>query len=411
MSNPFTGASYGGLGATGNMQDFTFLPNGQLVGYTLPGSTPNADADLSYSYVRVSSETGAITPIGPSGIQTFEVGLNQAGVPTVVASDDGFQVQGVTIDENFGGQGIVGFMVGNRPNDPSGFGNPRQNAYFQNIVYAFNPQNGLASGLGTPDRQVRTFGTLQVDDRANGAGTQVVERGFIETGTAGAAALGIRLVLPTGASLNTAVDNSVTPATRVADAFTIQAGGVNFRLEFDAGLVLDFATDADTRYARDGDQFTLTRATGPTTYEFDSGPVVVIDAATLEDGATVRVADSAGTIRTFEFNSNNLLRDANAISVPFTPLPRSPVPSAAQVKAASSAIATALANAVTAASQAEDSGFLATGFATPGQGRVDLVNDSAAAPVVSARASMFLLLVSFAFRFRKTLQVKNWRRQ
>ncbi len=69
----------------------------------------------------------------------------------------------------------------------------------------------------------------------------------------------------------------------------------------DSVPVLTFATDATAgSFPVDGTVFSLTTAAGTQIYELDSGPVLVINAAQVADGATVRLTDSNGVLRIFE---------------------------------------------------------------------------------------------------------------
>ncbi len=104
--------------------------------------------------------------------------IGQNGARTVVDSNDGLNILGSTIQDS-----SRGYFVANRPFDRSigGAGGVGQNAYFQNIIYAFNPTTGRADGLTSPNRGSVTVGNVTFDSRANGAGTQIVERGYIET--------------------------------------------------------------------------------------------------------------------------------------------------------------------------------------------------------------------------------------
>lgn len=375
LVNPFTGSSYGTIGQTANFQDFAFRSNGELFAYNLPnGSVP--DTDNSYSYFRINSETGAVTPLGLSGLQTYHVVVEPDGDRVVVDSNDGFSVEGMAFaNEN------LGFVVGNRPIDRSGPGSLIQNDYFQNIIYAIVPQTGAFTGLTAPNRQVFTFGTVTIDERANGAGTQIRERGYIETGTGTAQPLGNRLVIrdatrvnPNGGSI-TQIDDG--------DAFVLQVGAQQFRVELDSGPVLEFAVNsANGAFPVDGLTFSLVSGGITQVYELETGPVISIDAATLVDGASVTIQDSAGLSRVFEFDSNNSLINRNAIRVAFTPLAPNPAPTPQQVLTASNVIAQSLVAAM------ETAQFGAQGFATPGQGRVDLVGDSLIVPPTVANAGL-----------------------
>ena len=371
LANPFAGGEYGNVGANGNsFRDFAFYPNGELFAYSTPSALVNQDLDISYSYFRINSENGTATNIGLTGIETFHVALNQAGVPTVVDSNDGIRIEAMTFDTTRTVSGdFVGFFVGNRPINHAGNGVLTQNQYFQNIVYAFNPQTGAAfDPNGQPVRQIRTVGTLTFDERADGAGTQIRERGFIETGTGvGGSQVSNQLVVPNATSVNP----NGTGIALINDgaAFAIQMTPVAppFRLELDSGPVLNFVTNPTAgAFATDGLVFSITSPSGTQIYELDSGPVVVIDAALVVDGASVTVQDTAGVTLTFEFNSNGTLSNPNAISVAFS------------AGATSAQLAQLLATAVSNAS------FGTNGFATPGQGRIDFTGDSTAnAPLVA----------------------------
>ncbi len=115
----------------------------------------------------------------------------------------------------------IGFFVGNRPlNRQNAFSARPKNQYFQNIVYAFNPRTGQASGLGSPNRTTRTIGTITIDERADGAGTQIRERGYIETGVGPTGQrignqLAVRdasTVQPNGTSIANIVDGNASPS-------------------------------------------------------------------------------------------------------------------------------------------------------------------------------------------------------
>src|SRR5690606_12306804 len=85
------------------------------------------------------------------------------------------------------------------------------------------------------------------DERANGAGTEVRERGYIETGVGtnpdGTPRLQTsnQLVVPAATTVQA---NGVTvPSLQDGSFFTLQSGAQQFRLELDAGPVLQFNTD------------------------------------------------------------------------------------------------------------------------------------------------------------------------
>ncbi len=365
LANPFTGQSFGNVGpSAGIFNDFAFLPNGELFGYSLPSTLVNQDLDAAYSYFLINSEDGSRTNLGMSGLETFHAALDQMGMRTVVDSDDGLQVEGIAFASN-----TRGYLVGNRPinrNLPiNGVPATVQNAYFQNIIYAFDPQTGAITGLGSPNRQVRTVGTLMIDERADGAGTQIRERGFIETGTGTSQPIGNQLVVPGATRVSS--DGTATPTIDDGDAFVLRAGAQALRIELDSGPIINFTPNPATgAFAIDGTVFSLTSPAGTVVYELDTGATITIDAATVLDGASVTIEDSAGTRRVFEFDSNAARINPAAISVPFV------------VGSSSVVLAQSLAAAISSAD------FLADGFATPGQGRVGLSGESlTVAPTVA----------------------------
>lgn len=366
MVNPFTGQNYGALNNPQvNFQDLAFLPNGEMFAYSINRSdTAAADADDSYHYYRISSEDGSLTRLGLSGMDTFHLIPNpDAGTPgqppfLVEDSDDGFNVRGITFASNF-----QGFAIGNRPFQRaslSGF----DNAYSRNILYLFDPQTGAFTSSPAGDRT-----NLQ---RASGAGTQIRERGYIETGPGtnpdGSTRPSVSNQLVVPAAVRVEPNGTTTPLIADGSVITLQSGVQQFRIELDSGPMLELNTDpASGRFARERDgvqpvRFSLTVGGVNQIYELDSGPVIVINAAQVVDGASVRVTDSAGLQKVFEFNSNGTLNNPSAVSVDFF------------VGQTSVQLAQSLATAVNGA------GMSARGFATPGQGRVDLTGDSTTTP-------------------------------
>ena len=384
INNPFTGEGFGNVGFLNtSFQDFAFRANGELFGYTTPGTIGAADFDDSYGYFRISSEDGSLTQVGTSGLDTFHltVNPNPQNLPfdqfIVVDSDDSFTVQGITFARN-----DLGFAIGNRPVDRQIDPPTRiQNAYFQNILYAFSPTTGAFSGLGAPNRGTFTVGGVTIDERANGAGTQIRERGYIETGVGENPDGSLRprtspqLVVPAA----TVVQNDGFTVPRIIDGsfFTLQSGAQAFRLEMDSGTMLEFQVDpANGIFPREliglnqPVRFSLTAGGVVTTYELDSGPIVVIDSTQVVDGAYVEVTNQAGDTLRFEFNSNGVVNSVGAVGVDF------------QLGQTSDELAQALAAAITASSLG------VSGFATPGQGRVDMTGDSTTTPPVVAGAGL-----------------------
>jgi len=382
INNPFTGQGFGTIGEIDtSFQDFAFRANGELFGYTTPGTVAAADFDDSYAYFRINSENGTLTQIGLSGLETYHLVPNpdfpdpdNPNVPPflVVESNDAFTVQGTTFANN-----SLGFAIGNRPLDRQVAPTNTANAYFQNILYAFSPTTGAFSGLGSPNRGI----VGPFDERAQGAGTQIRERGYIETGVGRNADGTLRprtspqLVVPAA----TRVQNDGFTVPQIVDGsfFTLQSGAQAFRLEMDSGTMLQFQVDpVNGIFPREliglnqPVRFSLTAGGVTTTYELDSGPVVVIDSTQVVDGANVRITNAAGASLLFEFNSNGILNNIGAISVDFV---------AGQTN---NQLAQALAAAISGSSLG------VSGFATPGQGRVDLTGDSTTTPPVIAGSGL-----------------------
>src|SRR5690606_18169390 len=170
IANPFTGRDFGRIGDLNiSFQDLAFRANGELFGFSMPGSIGAGDFDDSYAYFRINSETGALTNVGTTGLQTFhaEVNPDPQNLPfdafVVVNSNDAFQVFGTTFFDN-----SLGFAIGNRPiNRDIGAG--QRNDYYQNILYGFSPQTGqFINAPGVPNRGTVTIGGVQIDERANG---------------------------------------------------------------------------------------------------------------------------------------------------------------------------------------------------------------------------------------------------
>lgn len=362
ITNPFTGENYGSVGLNNqDFADFAFLPNGELFSYNrdvINGNPPNDDGVL---YQRISSETGAATVVGTTGLETFEIVITDDG-PEVVESDEGVHPEAITFRDNG-----LGFFVGNRVPAPGP-------DYLENIVYQFDPQTGEPFSGAVGDRVVRTITVggeqVTIDERANGAGTQVRERGYIETGILDSAGNPLN---PNTVARNQFV---VTEATQVStqgvttpllrdqvDTFTIfDVNGTPFTFELDSGPEFTFQHDDEADFAiRDGDQFSVTSTGGTTVYEFNTGPVLTMEADQLVDGNSVTLTDRSGVERTFEFDSNGAVADG-AIAVPLQGLNGARLTDAELVDNLASAI-----------SQAD---FAIEADATTSLGRISFTGDS-----------------------------------
>lgn len=374
MVNPFTGENFGRLGdPVRGYQDLLMRSSGEMFAFSDPGSIDAGDFDASYAYYRFNQEDGANIQVGTSGLETYHLVENpdfdpeqEGSLPFLVArSNDGFQVLATTAQSN-----TLGFAVGNRP-----FQRPQlttaNNLYFQNILYGFDPRTGEFNGMGSPDRGIEG----PFDSRAQGAGTQVRERGYIETGVDNQPIqVGSQLAVPAA----TGFDAAGNPSLEIPDGtfFHLQAGTQQFRMEFDSGPMLRLTTDPSAgRFVREsigGEpvRFSLTSGGVTRVYELDTGPVIVLDASQIVDGAAVTITDATGAARQFEFDSSGTLFNPSAVRVEFTP------------GQSSAALAAALAAAI------NQTDFAASGHAVAGQGRVDLSGDATATPPQVAGAGL-----------------------
>jgi hypothetical protein len=295
MVNPFTGSVTNTVGRFNfDVQDIAMRFNGTLRAYDIPFTNANVDLDTLADYIDINPGTAAAADIGDLGIQTFRT--DAAGA--VQDANVGIFVEAITFTE-IGGQ-ERGYLVGNRPVTPGP-------AYFSNILYEFDENSGAATGAPAANRADTA--------RVQGAGTDIRERGYIETNPVG---LSVSRQMETAEATRVDPDGSTT--TLIADGRRFQIAtpsGTNLTFEMNTGPEYTFTYDpASGRNVRDGDRFEVNGQI----YEFDTGPVVVINAATgaaLGAGSTVRIVDNFNVIRTFEFTQTGATSSGN-IPVLFT---------------------------------------------------------------------------------------------
>ena len=135
MANPFNGQNFGTVGTINpDIRDFAVTPNGEFFGYS------TAFTDLGWEYIRISSEDGSITSLGPTNLQTFQEDFDANGNIVVNQSDTGLRVEAVDFrDSDFG------FFVANR-SDPSPGESVRGPDYTENILYIFDAATGELLG-------------------------------------------------------------------------------------------------------------------------------------------------------------------------------------------------------------------------------------------------------------------------
>jgi GEVED domain/Dockerin type I domain/Bacterial pre-peptidase C-terminal domain len=382
--NPFTGETKAQLGRVPrDLGDIAIRDNGSLNAFdrALERRNANNNQDTEVEYLSIDTGTGATNIIGTTGMVTNHLEFN-AGTPSAVASNDGFNPEAITFSVIGGDE--RGFMVGNRPTPP-GFEqsytvfpgddtfdwdtffrtNPGQSrpgpSYFTNVLYEFNENTGVPTSDPAGDKQ-----NLAV---AAGAGTAIRERGYIETLPAAGQAATLLVAREV-----TTTRPGQTPLFVIRDGDSFQlvdSSGFAVGFEFDLGPeVLVNYDPANGRFVRDGMTFSL----DGTTYEFDTGSVVVISAlngSQVLDSSTVRIRNLAGVERIFEFDLNGQVVGGSNIPVRIT---------AASTQAQ---IAQALASAINATAS-----FGVTASVNPNSNRVSLGNASTTQPATVTGAGI-----------------------
>lgn len=267
--NPFTGENYGTIGNFGDeIRDIAFTANGELFAYT--GYDDRPAGDTTWTYNRIDTATGQLSaPLSVgAGIETFH-DLNVEAPPAQQildqASDDGIEVEGITIRARFGTE--TGFFIGNRPTAQQGL------TYTQNILYAFNEETGDATGP-----------VFDLTLAGSGAGTDRREIGAIDTS------------IPIG--------NQDTQLG-IANATANNANGLPVARLFD------------------GDTFSLTNGTETETFELNQGftilaasPADALTGATLPNAAIPIATDT--TLDPASILNNTLLTVETPGNAPVT---------------------------------------------------------------------------------------------
>ncbi|MDA1178400.1 MAG: NF038122 family metalloprotease, partial [Planctomycetota bacterium] len=160
-----------------------------------------------------------------------------------------------------------------------------------NIMYRFDSETGKAlGGVRAEDDLLPTRGLH--------AGTDIIELGILRTTSGGRA--NSMMAVPRGPD--------IVDGTKVVIA---KAGGTpaTVEFEFDSGMVYRFRTDPNSgQHVRDGDTFQVSGLQ----YEFDTGPVLVLNSAgSVADGQTLTLTDARGVTRIFEFDQGNGVTSGN----------------------------------------------------------------------------------------------------
>ncbi|MCA9173617.1 MAG: pre-peptidase C-terminal domain-containing protein [Planctomycetales bacterium] len=335
--NPFTGATLVNLGNVGReIADIDFRNDQTLVALTKDLTDVIFEDAEAGNYLTID-DTGAANPLGTlvadDGIQTFELDLTSP--PNPVRSNlfnnarigDGIHFEAIEVG-TFNNAGEIGLAVGNRPcfsidtvtrlcNSTDDYRRPPGIPTNYNILYQFDPQTGVAFSSPAPDRTSTNL--------VSGAGTQIVERGFLNTDASlGSATSNTKLVI-------TAEPTILDPGTiiNIADeqvTFTVDPGplapsdvfqlvsGPEIQLTMLPGTPNPLSTTEVPSIFMDGWIFNI----DGTDYEIDTGGVLVIerDARFIEDGDLFVLTDLDGASQTFEFDKNNNVQTPGAIAVP-----------------------------------------------------------------------------------------------
>src|SRR5690606_16814172 len=141
---------------------------------------------------------------------------------------------------------------------------------------------GEATSAPAANRAPFTIGDVTIDPRNRGAGTDVRERGYIDTNFAVGAPNSINFI----AATRVLSDGTSNWLVSDGDGFSFRdANQTLYRFEFNSGPDFRMRYDDDSGiFVRDGDQFTLNGVT----YEFETGgAITATSGANVIDGARV----------------------------------------------------------------------------------------------------------------------------
>lgn len=351
-----------------DIEDIAFRPNGQLRAFDRAVlGNQGGDLDDFIDYIDINTGTGQFTVIGNTDLQTFHREFDNANPPQAVAvdSNDGVNPEAITFAMIAGQE--HGFFVGNRPTPPGvtpsyfgppaalpNVGNTRPGpAYFSNVLFEFDEATGTVIGAQKTGAQLFT-----------GAGTDIQERGYIETRDLS----GNQATLLVAREVTGSDAGQTTFLIRDGQRFTlVDRTGIplNLVFEFDLGPEARVNYDpAAGQGIRDGMTFSIDGIS----YEIDTGSVIVVDALSgnqLADGSTVRLRSPGGGEQIYEFDSDGVLSGAGNIAVPFV------------AADSQSQLTRALANAINL-----DSGFPVRAEIVPGTNRISLRGASTSDPAV-----------------------------
>lgn len=307
--DPFTGTVETTVGnLSRNVEDIAMRQDGNLFSLSVDDTFPINDGG-SGNYLQIDTGNGSINNLGDDGIETWR--SNGNAPPGDERADVGYQFEAMTfgnIADNTV-QGVPAYMYAVGRRSP-GLGND----YYENVLYRFNAETGEAVSLF--DDKPLFNGDLRFPE----AGTQIVERGYLDT-TPNPLTADTELLLveatevdpATGATTLLITDGLLFSVDHDGDPLTAP-----IFFEFNAGPeILVHPDPVNGAFARDGDFFQV----DGNTYEFDTGSVIVMNAANgsqIADGATIRITDNQFTpvTLTFEYNRTGGVSSGN-IAIPY----------------------------------------------------------------------------------------------
>ena len=272
--------------------DMAIRPDGNMFAFTTQGEGGPINDATAGNYIQIDTGDGTVVNVGDDDVETRQSdagGANQG-------SDHGMHYDAMTYGTLQGA--LQGFVVGHRPDGAVFPGATPDQDSQRNVLYRFDPATGEVTSAPQGDRT----GVGQLA----GANTDKVERGILDT-SVDALGLAGKWLLASDATTVDVITGTTTSNLTDGTQFTIDDGNPltgDTVFEFNSGPEVYYTVDpAAGIYVRDGDTFLL----DGTAYQFDTGEVLVVDAATgssMPDGLTVTLTDDAGTSLTFEMDKN-----------------------------------------------------------------------------------------------------------
>jgi parallel beta-helix repeat protein len=252
IANSLTGQLSNSVGTTVlvDINDLAIRPNGDVRAFS--GRVNNVRNDANANYILIDPGTGTAQVDGNFNVTTRQ--LNPAD-RQLADQNEGLIFNALTY-ANLGGTEI-GFAVANRPALPASLGV----AYEQNILYRFNAGTGAGSSFPRLDNDQfflePTTGNPNPPDIIRGAGTSIIERGFIQTSPLPGLTVSTRIALTEATQVRSTTQNLVNDG----DTVSIRVlPSTNVTFEFNSGPELRLQLDPvnfPSRVLLDGDQFMI----------------------------------------------------------------------------------------------------------------------------------------------------------